>query len=120
MRNRTRTPPPAVAAGPAPGGQRRTARARIGRTIRSFIEWLRAGYPDEAPGTGYSPLLALNGPIALSARQTAQIVAELGEGRTGPVDIGTAITKVTNQLPTPAQTRSVARALHPDAPHDIT
>jgi hypothetical protein len=82
----------------------------------SIIEWLRTGYPDEAPRTGYSPLLALNGPIALSARQTAQIVAELDEGPTDPIDIGVTITKATNRLPTQAQTRTVARALHPDAP----
>ena len=61
------TPPPVGNTGP-PG--------YIGHTIRSIIDWLRAGYPDEAPRTGYSPLLALNGPIALSARQTEQIVAE--------------------------------------------
>jgi hypothetical protein len=33
--------------------------------FRSIIDWFRAGYPDEAPSTGYSPLLALNGPIGL-------------------------------------------------------
>ena len=56
--------------------------------VRSIIDWLRAGYTDEAPRTGYSPLLALNGPIALSARQTEQIVAELGEGPADSIDIG--------------------------------
>ncbi|HEX9175963.1 MAG TPA: DUF3349 domain-containing protein, partial [Mycobacterium sp.] len=44
-------------------------------TFQSVIDWLRAGYPDEGPRTGHSPLLALNGPIALSPRQTEQIVA---------------------------------------------
>jgi hypothetical protein len=33
--------------------------------FRSIIDWFRVGYPDEAPSTGYSPLLALNGPIGL-------------------------------------------------------
>jgi Protein of unknown function (DUF3349) len=79
--------------------------------VRSIIDWLRSGYPDEAPRTGYSPLLALNGPIALSARQTQQIVAELGEGPTDSIDIGVTITKATNHLPTQAQTRAVTRAL---------
>lgn len=60
-----------------------------------IIEWLRAGYPDDAPRTGYSPLLALNGPLSLSARQTAQIVAKLGEGPTDSIDIEVTITKVT-------------------------
>lgn len=82
----------------------------------SIVEWLRTGYPDEAPRREYSPLLALNGPIALSARQTAQIVAELGEGSTDSIDIGVTITKATNHLPTQAQTRTVTRALHPDTP----
>ena len=88
MRNHTRTTSPAVGSDPAPGGYRATACERIGRMFRSIIDWLRAGYPDEAPRTGYSPLLALNGPIALSARQTAQIVAELGEGPIDSIDIG--------------------------------
>jgi hypothetical protein len=92
-------------------------RRRRRAPIKSFLEWLRAGYPDEAPRTGYSPLLALNGPIALSARQTEKIVAELGEGPTDSIDIAVTITKATNQLPTQAQTRAVTRALHhPDNP----
>jgi hypothetical protein len=82
----------------------------------SIVDWLRAGYPDEAPRTGYSPLLALNGPIALSARQTEQIVAELGEGPTDSIDIAVTITRATNHLPTPAQTRAVTRALHQGKP----
>ena len=85
--------------------------ARIAGAFGSFIEWLRAGYPDDAPTTGYSPLLALNGPISLSARQTARIVGELGDAPSDLIDIGVAITKATNRLPTEAQTRTVAQAL---------
>jgi hypothetical protein len=120
MRSRTRTTSPAVGSAPASGGQRPTALARIDRIFGSIIDWLRTGYPDEAPRTGHSPLLALNGPLALSARQTAQIVAELGEKPTEPIDIEVAITKVTNQLPTATQTCTVTRALQPDTPHDVT
>lgn len=116
MHNHTRTASPAVGSEPAPGGQFATARARISRMFGSIIEWLRTGYPDEAPQTGYSPLLALNGPTALSARQTAQIVAELGEAPIDSIDIGVTITKATNHLPTQAQTRTVTRALHPVTP----
>jgi Protein of unknown function (DUF3349) len=94
MRNHTRTVSPAVGSAPVPGGQRPTARARIGRMLGAIIEWLRAGYPDDAPSTGHSPLLALNGPLSLSARQTAQIVAKLGEGPTDSIDIEVTITKV--------------------------
>ena len=82
-----------------------------------MIEWLRAGYPDEARRHGYSPLLALNGPPSLSARQTDQIVDGLSVGPSDSVDVGVAITKATNQLPTPAQTRTVTRALHAPPSH---
>jgi hypothetical protein len=79
--------------------------------VKSIIDWLRAGYPDEAPATGYSPLLALNGPIALTERQTEQIVAEVAEESVDSIDIGVAISKATNRLPTEAQTRAIGRAL---------
>ena len=35
--------------------------AHVRSTFGSIINWLRAGYPDDAPHIGYSPLLALNG-----------------------------------------------------------
>lgn len=91
-------------------------RQRRRAPVRSIIDWLRGGYPDEAPRTGYSPLLALNGPIALSARQTEQIVAALGEEPTDSIDIGVTITRVTNRLPTHSQACAVTRALHRDKP----
>ena len=72
------------------------------------------GYPDDAPRAGYSPLLALNGPTALTARQTAQIVGELGDGPTDPIDIAVAITKATNRPPTQTQTRPVTETLTPN------
>ena len=43
------------------------------------IEWLRAGYPEEAPRTGHSPLLALYGPPALTPAQQRRIVKDLEE-----------------------------------------
>jgi hypothetical protein len=89
----------------------RILRQRCRAPFRSIVDWLRAGYSDEAPRTGYSPLLALNGPIALTARQTEQIVDELGEAAIDSIDIGVAITKATKRLPTPAQARAVGRAL---------
>ena len=84
---------------------------RVRSTFRSIIDWLRAGYADEGPRTGHSPLLALNGPIALSPRQTEQMVNELGAGPMDSVDIKVAITKATDRLPTETQIRKVARAL---------
>ena len=76
-----------------------------------MIDWLRAGYADEAPGTGNSPLIALNGPIALSDRETHEITAALGDGLCDTTDIAVAITRVTGRLPNPSQVQMVGRAL---------
>ena len=79
----------------------------------AVIGWLRAGYPDEAPRTGYSPLLALSGPLALTPRQTDDIVGDLhGAATTTTTDIEVAITKVTDRLPSQTQIRAISRALH--------
>lgn len=84
---------------------------RIGRGLLATVDWLRGGYPDEAPTQGHSYLMALNGPIALSPRQTAQIVDELDGRPSDPLDVDVAITKATGRLPTPRQTSKVFRAL---------
>ena len=110
MRNRGRT-----AASPARTADSEsppTVLERIRIMVGSIIDWLRAGYPDDAPRTGYSPLLALNGPLALSTRQTAHITGQLGDGAADSIDIGVAITNTTNRLPTETQTRTVTHALH--------
>jgi len=68
--------------------------------LNSIVAWLRAGYPSGVPEQDYIPLLAL-----LARRLTndeVQAVA-LELGRQGdPIvtaDIGTLITRVTNELP---------------------
>lgn len=125
MRSRTRPSHPAAqpthpaaqsadpAVPPAPRAAPRAPRAalRVGRTLRAVIDWLRAGYPDEAPIHGHSPLMALNGPIALSPNQTDQIVNELGGRPADPLAIDVAITKATDRLPTPRQVSKIVRAL---------
>ena len=78
---------------------------------RSVIEWVRAGYPEEAPKTGYYPLMALTGPMSLTRRQIRQVVARLRGRPTDAVTINVAITEVTGRLPNPTQTRAVARAI---------
>ncbi len=101
---------------------RRVERARrcpatgsgIGRAFRSMIGWLRAGYPDEAPATGYSALLALNGPITLTPKQIEQVLGYLASKPVGVADIEIAITKATDHLPTAAQVRAVVRLLRTD------
>lgn len=68
--------------------------------LDSIINWLRAGYPQGVPEQDYLPLLAL-----LARRLTNDEVAEVAAqlGRQGQpidsVDIGTSITKITNELP---------------------
>jgi hypothetical protein len=81
------------------------------RKLPSLIDWLRAGYPDEAPHTGYSPLIALNGPSTLSEKQTREIAGELGSDPCDNTDIGVAITRATGRLPIASQVRKVADAL---------
>ncbi|MDR3658966.1 MAG: DUF3349 domain-containing protein [Mycobacterium sp.] len=85
-------------------------------SLQALRDWLRAGYPDEAPAHGYSPLLALNGPMPLSARQTRQVLAHLQHQQADPVDIAVAITHVTGQLPHAGQTRAIERLLRRQPP----
>jgi hypothetical protein len=81
------------------------------RKLPFLIDWLRAGYPDEAPHTGYSPLIAFNGPSTLSEKQTREVVGELGSDPCDSTDIGAAITRATGRLPNVSQVRKVADAL---------
>ena len=67
----------------------------------SIMGWLRAGYPQGVPPADYVPLIAL-----LARRLTSEEVQEIASelARTGDVpvdsvDIGTLITKVTNEMP---------------------
>lgn len=114
MHNRRSEPRSHLSGGlPQPPTRGTAAPRRICGAFRSVIGWLRSGYPEEAPPSGYSPLLALNGPMRLTPRQTQHIVDQLVGGPTDITDIGVAITKATDRLPTPAQTRAIATALDP-------
>lgn len=86
---------------------------RMSGAFRAVIDWLRAGYPDQAPPTGHCLLLALHGPLSLTPQQTQHIVDTLDGAPTAATDIEVAITKITDRLPTPSQTRAIAMALHP-------
>jgi hypothetical protein len=86
-------------------------RLRRSGPVRSIIDWLRAGYPDEAPRIGYSPLIALHGPTALSRKQIRQVLDCLATGVYDKTDIEVAITGATGRLPTPPQLRQVVTAL---------
>jgi Protein of unknown function (DUF3349) len=76
--------------------------------LPAIVDWLRAGYPDDAPSTGYSPLVALTGPISLSDRQIREAVTRLGADTRDKAGIEVAITKVTGHLPNPSQVQQVS------------
>ena len=50
---------------------------RVYDLLTATAGWLRTGYPEGAPRTGHSPLLALNGPRYLSPTQKYRIAKEL-------------------------------------------
>lgn len=113
MREKTRTAaqPDATPADVAGVGRYR-ALARPRATLAAAIGWLRAGYPDDAPRLGYSPLLALNGPVALTPRQAERVATGLIGGAGETIDIAVAITMATDRLPTQPQIRAITYALH--------
>jgi hypothetical protein len=86
--------------------------------LNSIVGWLRAGYPAGVPESDYIPLIALLS-RRLTSDEVSAVAAELGRqvepvGQGDPangsssvngsagidnVDIGTVITKITNELP---------------------
>ena len=96
----------------------------MNRFLRAIVNWLRAGYPDGIPPTDYIPVLAL-----LSRRLTNDevkaIAGELiGRGDFDNIDIGVAITQITDELPTPedierVRARLAAKGWPLDDPRDI-
>jgi hypothetical protein len=84
-----------------------------GGLVGRVVDWLRAGYPAGVPDRDFVPLLAL-----LRRRLTddeVQLVAsrlvETGAVPSGSVDIGTAIAKVTTELPSDQDVERVRAAL---------
>ena len=68
--------------------------------LSSLVGWLRAGYPQGVPERDYIPLLALLA-RRLTSEEVAAVASEL-ERQGDPIDntdIGTLITRVTNELP---------------------
>lgn len=69
--------------------------------LGSIVAWLRAGYPEGVPESDYIPLLAVLA-RRLSNDEVRAVAGELIASGTLPVDdtdIGTMITKVTDELP---------------------
>ena len=69
--------------------------------LSAVVGWLRAGYPDGVPEADYIPLVAVLA-RRLSPDEVRAVAAALcraGQLPIGNVDIGTVITKVTNEMP---------------------
>ncbi len=73
--------------------------------LDSIVSWLRAGYPQGVPEQDYLPLLALlarrltNDEVAAVASELGPRAGALSTDAISTADIGTLITKVTNELP---------------------
>ncbi len=76
--------------------------------------FFRAGYPEAAPPTGYVPLLALLR-RRLSDDEVTAVATDLAAGGDVPIDgidIGTAIVRITQELPAAEDIDRVKRRLH--------
>ncbi|OBF28645.1 DUF3349 domain-containing protein [Mycobacterium sp. ACS4331] len=83
----------------------------MNRFLSSIVSWLRAGYPEGVPQNDYLPLLAL-----LSRRLTTdEVKIVAGELTSRPefddIDIGAAIMRITDELPSPTDVERVRERL---------
>ena len=96
----------------------------MNRFLNAVVSWLRAGYPEGVPPHDYLPVLAL-----LSRRLTSDevkaVASELRQrGDVDQVDIGVAITQITDELPSSddierVRKRLAAKGWPLDDPRDI-
>ena len=76
----------------------------LGDLVTRMVAFVRAGYPHGVPETDYIPLLALLR-RRLTDDEVAAVAAQLaarGELNIDTADIGAAITRITDELPSPA------------------
>ena len=82
--------------------------------LMRVVGFLRAGYPEGVPAHDYIPLLALLR-RRLSDEEVFAVATELTSGGISiPVagaDVGVAITKLTDEMPSPEDTERVKRRL---------
>ena len=83
----------------------------MNRFLNAIVSWLRAGYPEGVPPHDYLPVLAL-----LSRRLTSDevkaVASELRQrGDVDQVDIGVAITQITDELPSSDDIERVRKRL---------
>jgi hypothetical protein len=83
----------------------------VNRFLNAIVSWLRAGYPEGVPPTDYMPVLALLC-RRLSTDEVKAVAAELMQrGDFDHVDIGVAITQITDELPSPNDVERVRQRL---------
>jgi hypothetical protein len=71
----------------------------VNRFLSAIVSWLRAGYPEGVPAHDYMPILALLA-RRLSTDEVKLVAAEvMRRGDFDDVDIGVAITQITDELP---------------------
>ena len=81
--------------------------------VSSIVAFVRAGYPNGMPTTGYAPLAAL-ARRRPSNDEISAITSELIMQRSRPittVDVGVAIIRVTNAMPSQDDSARVRRRL---------
>ena len=95
----------------------------MNRFLSSVVSWLRAGYPEGIPPTDTFPLLALL-TRRLSNEEVVTVANELMQrGDFDDIDIGVAITQITDELPSQedverVRTRLIANGWPLDEPRD--
>ena len=95
----------------------------MNRFLSSVVSWLRAGYPEGIPPTDTFPLLALL-TRRLSNEEVVTVAHQLVQrGDFDDVDIGVAISKLTDELPSDedierVRTRLAAHGWPLDDPRD--
>jgi len=85
----------------------------LGDLVARMVAFVRAGYPQGVPATDYVPLLALLR-RRLSDDEVVAVASELAQHGTMPIDgtdIRVAITKITDEMPSPADADRVRRRL---------
>jgi hypothetical protein len=85
----------------------------LGDLVARMVAFIRAGYPQGVPETDYAPLLALLR-RRLSDDEVAAVATQMaarGEMNIDAADIGVAITRITDDLPSQADLDRVQRRL---------
>ncbi len=85
----------------------------VAAILDKFVSFLRGGYPTQVGSVGYIPLLALL-PRGLTDQDEALAIAELTSRGFEPVqeiDIRVAVTRITGELASDADTGRIKRAL---------